>query len=123
MSRFVGDQKEYKSQFHFLVTAGIIGYVFFVIVSWVPLRSDHFEYRDRVASLLKLRDGGTDAKELRKQTYDQGRELGIPIELRDIRVSNLNRKWRISLNYQREFSVPGYSRVLKYEIDRSWETY
>ena len=89
------------------------------------MRIAHYELVEKVKEILKFRgtEAYVDCFELRKRVLREAKKARIPLEIADITCKHNSKDWRITVFYEREFSVPGYSKVIEWEIDETFTDY
>ena len=115
-----------KGAIGFIIALLVFGYAVFALYTYFPMRVAHYEMKDNVVELLKYRGTQTednDAEGLKRKTYKTAKDLGIPFEKKNIRVTRDQKTWRIRLKYQRDFKIPGITKTIYYEIDEKWSDY
>ena len=109
----------------FVIALVVVGYAGLAGWSFLPVRIAHYELEEKVKEILKFRGTAAyvDCRELRSRVHREARKAKIPLEMEDITCKHNKKDWRITVSYEREFSVPGYSKVIEWEIDETFTDY
>lgn len=88
----------------------------------IPVRVKVGELTDYASEQAKWA-GGSQPDKIRQRLYNKARELGLPLEKDNIRVSQSAGKIRIGWTFVVPIEFPGYTYDWKFDMDREWDIF
>ena len=113
-----------KGLIGFLIALVVVGYAGIALKEILGHRHREREMADHIEKTLASASRANLSEEkVRMQVVKRAKELGIGVSEWDDKNLELTVKgdrWTIRFRWSDDFSVPGFSTVRKYEIERTW---
>jgi hypothetical protein len=111
------------SKIGMIVFLVVLGYGGLAGYKWFTMRVAHYEYKDKCQEALKYMttDSTTTVDDVQEKLYKEAQKLELPLKQDAINVTKNGKEWRVKVEYEREFVIPGITKMIPYAIDEKWK--
>ena len=101
----------------FLISAAVLGAAIFVGARVIPVRVDAYNFRDTLREECRMGAVRDSDEVIVKRIMNEARDLGIPLERKNLIVRRTDRRLHISASYDQEVDLKVTKYVYRFRAD------